>query len=70
MLAAGGIVTLLDPPILSDTDHEAFYFEGAPERVHIDDDSGLRCWCGHEVVNTINEDFGDYPTGWAHVGCE
>lgn len=55
----------------TDTDHEAFYFEGEPVRDDACDHSGLFCYCGREVVNVVDtEGFELYPTGWAHVGCE
>jgi len=51
-------------------DHDAFYFEGAPNRDQAAEaDTGLRCWCGREVVAVLDEDEDEiYPTGWAHVG--
>jgi hypothetical protein len=51
--------------------HEAFYAFGEPVRGDTAElDTGLHCWCGREVVNVINDDEGDFPTGWAHVGEE
>lgn len=58
---------MVDPynPALPDAyDHDAFYEEGAPWRGPMyDRDTGLRCWCGREVVSDTES-----PTGWAHVG--
>jgi hypothetical protein len=42
-------------------DHRAFYTSGAP--VGTDEDTGLRCACGREIISTE-----DTQTGWAHVG--
>ena len=45
-------------------EHGAFYFEGGPVwGPAYDEDTGLRCTCGREVVNND-----DSPTGWSHVG--
>lgn len=45
-------------------DHDAFYESGEPVwGADYDCDTGLRCWCGREVVNDE-----DSPTGWSHVG--
>ena len=62
-------MTLENPP--EPDYHEAFYFDGLPNGgPTADEDTGLRCYCGREVVNTIGEDFLIHPTGWAHVGEE
>lgn len=46
--------------------HEAFYAYGEP--MESEDDTGLRCWCGTEVVSVLDDPDGEFPTGWAHVG--
>ncbi len=51
----------------SPNDHTAFYVEGAPivgDAAELD--TGLRCHCGLEVVNTMNDLA--VRSGWAHVG--
>lgn len=42
--------------------HKAFYTYGEPYRGPVED-TGLRCWCGREVVSCD-----DTESGWAHVG--
>lgn len=55
-------------PIYWDQPHTPLYFEGAPyQDARWDSDTGLRCWCGREVVPTVNDNE-DNPSGWAHVG--
>lgn len=55
---------------LAEQPHEAFYASGEPyqgEAAALD--TGLRCWCGQEVVAVLDDPEGDFPTGWAHVGA-
>lgn len=42
--------------------HRAFYTYGEPYRDNVED-TGLRCWCGREVVSCD-----DTESRWAHVG--
>lgn len=59
-------------------DHDAFFTDTfGPAQLSVpgsgpldsDTDTGLRCWCGREVVSTIGEPPGALTgTGWAHVG--
>jgi hypothetical protein len=53
-----------DTRLRSAFDHRAFYDHGEPYRGDVED-TGLRCYCGREVVADM--DF-DSPTGWSHVG--
>ena len=66
---SGRALSELSPPddvIYYDEPHEARYYEGAPNwGPRYDEDTGLRCWCGREVV-AVDDD--DHPSGWAHVG--
>jgi hypothetical protein len=55
-----------DPALGSPFDHDAFYVDGEPYQGDVPD-TGLRCACGREVVNTLNDP--PVRTGWAHVGC-
>lgn len=57
------------PALASPFDHDAFYAVGEPEHGSLaarDADTGLRCACGREVVNALNDST--VRTGWAHVG--
>lgn len=51
---------------LAEQPHEAFYASGEP--MESDQDTGLRCWCGTEVVAVLDDPDGEFPTGWSHVG--
>lgn len=50
-----------DPELRSAFDHAAFYDHGGPAKGI--EDTGLRCYCGREVVADD-----EARTGWAHVG--
>ena len=53
-----------NPALTSPFDHSAFYESGAPYwGPAYDVDTGLRCFCGREVVADD-----DSPSGWSHVG--
>jgi hypothetical protein len=51
-----------DPSLRSAFDHAAFYDHGEPFRGDVED-TGLRCYCGREVVASDES-----RTGWSHVG--
>ena len=51
-----------DPSLRPALDHAAFYEYGEPFRGDVED-TGLRCFCGREVVSDMDD-----AQGWAHVG--
>lgn len=54
-----------DPALEDPLNHTAFYQAGAPFVEENDHDTGLRCWCGREVVYAMNDEPDDR---WVHVG--
>ncbi len=64
-MGEGPVITAPDPydnRLGSAFDHVAFYDHGEPYWGEVED-TGLRCYCGREVVAT------DSRSGWSHVGC-